>query len=252
MRGIAALAVCWYHFTAERLGFLPDGFARFSEPFGRIGVEVFFVISGFIIPFTLQRSGYRVSDYGTFLLKRIIRLDPPYLVAILGAIAIGYASAAAPGYGGPPFTASLAQVALHVGYLNVLTHRPWLNPVFWTLGVEVQYYLFIGLVFPLVASRSAPVRALAFAAMAFTAFLAEQERFLFHWLFLFMFGMAAFQFRAGILGRVAFAGWVVVLGVGACFAQGLEAAAIGTASCIVLGLLDFNVRRPLRLLWRIS
>ena len=55
---------------------------------GWAGVEVFFVISGFIIPFTLWQSGYRLKNYARFILKRIIRLDPPYLLSILLAIAL--------------------------------------------------------------------------------------------------------------------------------------------------------------------
>src|SRR5690349_12055072 len=119
LRGIAALGVCWYHFTNGNKTFLPEGVLKSSGTFGWLGVEMFFVISGFIIPYALHRSGYRISDYGTFILKRIIRLDPPYLVAILIVIALGYASTATPGFQGPPFEPTITQVVLHLGYVNV-------------------------------------------------------------------------------------------------------------------------------------
>lgn len=92
LRGVAALSVSWYHFTNGNSAFLPDGTLKTSGEYGWLGVEVFFVISGFIIPFTLARSGYRLADYGTFLVKRVVRLDPPYLVAIALIIALGYLS----------------------------------------------------------------------------------------------------------------------------------------------------------------
>jgi peptidoglycan/LPS O-acetylase OafA/YrhL len=252
LRGIAALAVCWYHLTSERNGFLGDGILSSSGKPGWMGVDVFFVISGFIIPYTLWRSAYRLPDYGIFLLKRVVRLDPPYLVTMLAAIVLGYASTATPAFRGPPFTASFAQVALHLGYVNTFFNYPWLNPVFWTLGVEVQYYLLAGLVFPAIASRSAIVRASAFAAMACTVFCTREEKYVFHWMFLFMLGMAAFQLRAGMLRGRTFALWAGLLGGGACLAHGFVVGSVGVATCLLLGLLDADVKQPLRFLGRIS
>ena len=144
---------------------------------------MFFVISGFIIPYALHRSSYRVTDYGRFILKRIIRLDPPYLVGILIVIALGYASSATPGFSGPPFEPSLAQVVLHLGYVNVLFGYPWLNPVYWTLAIELQYYLLVGLLFSAVAHRSIIERAPAFGCLAGLALLVPAEQYLlaFRW-----------------------------------------------------------------------
>jgi peptidoglycan/LPS O-acetylase OafA/YrhL len=252
LRGIAALAVCWYHLTSERHGFLPDGLLKSSGKPGWMGVDVFFVISGFIIPYTLWRNAYKLSDYGIFLLKRVVRLDPPYLVSMLGAIVLGYASTATPAFRGPPFTVSFAQVALHLGYMNTFFNYPWIIPVYWTLGVEVQYYVFAGLAFPAIVGRSAIVRASAFAAMACTVFLTRQEKYVFHWMFLFMLGMAAFQLRAGILSRRQFTLWVGLLGAGSCVAYGSVIAAVGVSTCLLLGLLDADVKQPLLFFGRIS
>lgn len=189
LRGIAALGVCWNHFTNGNPAFLPEGALKASAAFGW---SIFFVISGFIVFYALQRRGYRVSDYGRFLLKRIVRLDPPYLVAIFVVIVLGYASSATPGFRGAQFEPSFAQVALHLGYINAFFGYPWLNPVFWTLAIELQYYLLAGLLFPVVAHRSMIVRASTFGFLAMLAFSIPAEQFLFHYLFLFMLGMAAF------------------------------------------------------------
>src|SRR5947209_2252350 len=83
LRGLASLAVCWYHLVYANHAFAGGGLVaavlRDSARNAWVGVEVFFVISGFVIPLALYRSGYTPRRFGTFMLKRIIRLDPPYL-----------------------------------------------------------------------------------------------------------------------------------------------------------------------------
>jgi len=57
-RGLAALAVCVFHFT--KYLWPDDSVIRKAGSFGWAGVESFFVISGFIIPYAMERSGYAV------------------------------------------------------------------------------------------------------------------------------------------------------------------------------------------------
>ncbi len=53
-----------------------------SGKYGYLGVDIFFVISGFVIPWSLYRTRYAIRDYPRFLLKRNVRLYPPYLASI--------------------------------------------------------------------------------------------------------------------------------------------------------------------------
>lgn len=241
LRGIAALGVCWFHFTHGNATFLPEGVLKSSGTYGWLGVEIFFVISGFIIPYALYRSGYSSADYGSFILKRIIRLDPPYLVGILVVLALGYATSATPGFKGAPFAPSFVEILLHLGYANVFFGYRWLNPVFWTLAIELQYYLLVGLVFPAVAHRSDFVRATAFVLLACLAAFISAEQFLFRWLFLFMLGMAAFQLRMHLIGRRQFTLWVILFGMGAWHMGGISVAMTGTVVSLLLGLFDTKV-----------
>jgi peptidoglycan/LPS O-acetylase OafA/YrhL len=254
LRGVASLSVCWYHLTNGNANFLPDGLLKSSGAYGWLGVEIFFVISGFIIPYSLYRSSYHVSAYGTFLLKRIIRLDPPYLVSIIIVIALRYVFAALPGLGGTPFHFSLVQFILHIGYINVFFGHPWLNPVFWTLAIELQYYLLAGLLFFVIAHRSPLVRALAFLCLAGLALSvsANQFQFLFHWLFLFMLGMAAFQLRTGILKLRMFILWVAALGIGAWYVNGLVISATGVVTSLAIALFEIGVKEPLLFFGHVS
>ncbi|MHB8208815.1 acyltransferase family protein [Mucilaginibacter sp.] len=44
---------------------------------------IFFVISGFVIPYSLFKANYELKHYFKFLYKRVLRLHPPYLAALL-------------------------------------------------------------------------------------------------------------------------------------------------------------------------
>ena len=59
LRGLAALAVCIFHFDHDGALGVPSVSRVLS--YGYLGVQMFFVISGFIIPYSMLRSGYRLS-----------------------------------------------------------------------------------------------------------------------------------------------------------------------------------------------
>lgn len=142
VRGIAALAVCLFHFTK---GFIAEikGVAMFI-PYSWIGVEVFFVISGFVIPYSLLKTRFRLSSYKNYMVKRILRIEPAYLISIVMIIFLNYLSTLVPIYQGAPFQISLSNLALHLGYLVDFFDEEWLNPVYWTLAIEFQFYIVIG------------------------------------------------------------------------------------------------------------
>jgi peptidoglycan/LPS O-acetylase OafA/YrhL len=53
LRVLAALGVAWFHFTNGNVSFLDAGWLKNSGKYGWLGVEVFFVISGFVVPYSL-------------------------------------------------------------------------------------------------------------------------------------------------------------------------------------------------------
>jgi len=154
MRGLAALLVVFQHnlhrypgtlFTGY-LGFLGD-LGRTGGGLGEIGVAAFFVISGMVLPLSLG-GGYRWRLFPMFLLRRAIRIEPTYLASVAIAVVIIYGmSSIAPN--GTPCLPSLKQLALHALYLIPFSHQEWIQPVYWTLAVEFQFYLCIGLIFPM-------------------------------------------------------------------------------------------------------
>lgn len=137
------MAVCFFHFTK---GFISDdsSISEILMPYAWVGVEVFFVISGFVIPYMLLGQPFKGKHYGGYLLKRLIRIEPAYLGSIILIIGLNYISSLFTIYKGPPFSVSGHNILLHLGYLVEFFDGEWMNPVYWTLAIEFQYYLIIG------------------------------------------------------------------------------------------------------------
>ncbi len=148
---------------------------------GHRGVELFFVISGFILalPFAAQHLTHgRPVRLGSYYLRRVTRLEPPYLIALTGfylaAVVLRTPDSASPNFWSDYF--------LRIFYLHDLVRgtAPLLDGVTWTLEIEVQFYLLAPLLaqlfkLPVVARR------LLFAALI--GLLPFAERFLpwAHW-----------------------------------------------------------------------
>jgi peptidoglycan/LPS O-acetylase OafA/YrhL len=248
LRGLASLAVCWYHLVVGSHGFVvASGISLIvarSAQNAWLGVEVFFVISGFVIPLSLYRAGYRLSNYGTFVLKRIIRLDPPYLLTIGLILALEFISIHVPSFRGSHMHSHYTALTLllHLGYLNAFFGGHWLSPVFWTLAIEFQYYIGLGVVFELIVHPSPPVRVVVFAALGILAFAFPSVNLVFHYLFLFMLGIVTFYYRAGMLRRASFIAAVPILSVGCWLTVGPLVAYIGGATAVIIAFVRYENR----------
>lgn len=86
LRGLACLAVCFKHFA----GTVGSHSLNQIAQYGGYGVPIFFAISGFILPYSMEKANYVRSDYLHFLLKRTIRLQPPYILSIIGIFALSF------------------------------------------------------------------------------------------------------------------------------------------------------------------
>lgn len=144
LRGIAALAVVLFHALEGRhIPALEEAMPRwfkFLISHGNLGVAVFFVLSGFVISHSLYSQRVNLSLAGRFMLRRSIRLDPPYWFAIAVAIAFALLSArVVPDKIAPSI--SSVQILAHVFYVQDLLGYPSINTVFWTLCLEVEFYL---------------------------------------------------------------------------------------------------------------
>ncbi len=194
LRAFAALFVAWGHFELGQTKWLD-----WSGKYGYTGVYIFFVISGFIIPYSLHRGGYRLADFARFMLKRCIRLYPPYLVSIpVTLLASNFILP--PIFPGPGIHVSARLLFDHLFYLNDFVGAPWISTVYWTLAIEFQWYLLVGLLYVLFVSRNPLVRFLPVALAMASYFLTTGDRVVSHTLPIFLIGVFVFQYKIGMIG----------------------------------------------------
>jgi exopolysaccharide production protein ExoZ len=145
LRGVAALAVVICHIAGHFYGFtrFSPGPEKLFGWLGECGVSLFFVISGFCIRLpearALHTGGKVRLDVREFLARRFLRIAPPYWLALAASIAVGalVRTDQIDGAHGP------WDVASHLLMLHTLTPSTFLgtNGVFWTIGLEVHFYL---------------------------------------------------------------------------------------------------------------
>jgi peptidoglycan/LPS O-acetylase OafA/YrhL len=152
LRGIVALLVCLYHFTD---GFFPEGdWLRFIFSKGYLGVEIFFVISGFVIPYTMYKSQYVFKDAGNFILRRLARIEPPYWCSIALIFLGDYIATFFRFYKDKVIEVNWKDLMYHIFHLNDFLDKPWLRGIYWSLAIEVQYYLLMALLFPFILFKN--------------------------------------------------------------------------------------------------
>lgn len=134
-RGFAALAVVAHHAvisTDAFVGVVPPHVASILGK-GHLGVDFFFVLSGFIIMYAHMGDSRSALAVRRYTFKRLIRIFPPYLPLSIGMIAL---YAVLPGFsasGGRDFS-------LMSSLLLLPADRPPALSVAWTLVHEMQFY----------------------------------------------------------------------------------------------------------------
>jgi peptidoglycan/LPS O-acetylase OafA/YrhL len=251
LRGIASFMVLLFHLTNNPVYLPANSALRGAGRWGWTGVEIFFIISGFVIPYAMYGKGYTLRDFPKFFKKRIIRIEPPYLLSIVLVLVLNYVSTLSPYYRGAPFSVDWKNVLGHVAYLNVFTGGTWLSPVYWSLAIEFQYYLIIALAFLWVSSSKRVYRLTFYVLFAGSAFLLGSGSFIFTFSGYFLIGILLFQFFSGIIGRGEFLAMQVVSLGFVCYRFGWVLMAISLVTVLAI-LFVRKVPRPLLYLGTIS
>lgn len=230
-RGLAALLVCFYHFGRG----LPDGFFKEACTYGNLGVDVFFVISGFVIPLWLDRAGCSWSQIPLFLCKRFIRLYPAYLLASFCSLVLWWVSGFVPGFRGEPISISGAGALANLFFLCDIVGQPWAVPVSWSLAIEWQYYLAVAFSFPFLCRSSASWRLVTITLWIVASFMPLGKQWLPAYGGAFAMGFVSFSHWKGDLSRNAFLFLSLLAGLAHGVQFGVASGLIGV--CTASGML---------------
>jgi peptidoglycan/LPS O-acetylase OafA/YrhL len=243
LRGVAILLVILFHAYAAWPSFVPYGNTYadlFPMKFGYLGVQLFFLISGFVILMTLEKS----VSFRQFLFKRWVRLIPGMLVCALIIYGFAIWEPARPSGEPQPLQLLPPLLLIHPKLVSMAVgaNVTSLEGAFWSIYVEVQFYVFFGFMYFWRGRTAALIALLAvyvawlvlrlftgpggsglslltvLGAMHFAWFLAGALFFLhfngrgrrFGWLALAATGAALLQFSGGQAAAAAF--------IAACFA----------------------------------
>src|SRR6202045_304631 len=146
LRAIAVMLVMNFHAFPEAM---PGGF---------IGVDIFFVISGFLITGIIARQlDQQRFSLVAFYNRRIRRIFPALIIVLFVTLVLGwlwmlpaaYAQLSADAFSSAAFFSNIA-LLLQSGYFDIESaKKPLLH--LWSLGIEEQFYLFWPLILMLVA-----------------------------------------------------------------------------------------------------
>lgn len=277
LRGLAAVIVIWVHngglFTPFNGAAATETLVNFFFKAGLMtGVPIFFVLSGFVVAVSTASVGLWFRDVPVFLLRRLVRLAPPYWFAIGLMIAALTVRALASRQYSVDF--SFAEMVANLFYVQGIIGVPDINVVFWTLTIELQFYLVFALA--LATAKALETKSPQLGAIAISTFFViscvisiaayinlpetiKHQNFISYW-FQFLLGICSFEIlsrRSALLIVTSIMVLVGCLVFGARQADGFALSAVAT-SMFIIGLgygkklssaLDY---KPLQVLGKIS
>ncbi len=130
--------VLLYHYTfrgyaSDHMTVMPYPHLSCCTKYGYIGVDLFFIVSGFVVLLGTASQGSPVR----FLIARIVRLYPTFWVCCTTTFLVTLL------IGGKWYTATLQQYLVNLTMLSGFTRVPSIDGAYWALFVEIKFYLLV-------------------------------------------------------------------------------------------------------------
>tara|TARA_B100000989_G_scaffold296485_1_gene279823 strand:- start:276 stop:1298 length:1023 start_codon:yes stop_codon:yes gene_type:complete len=142
LRGVAIIFIVLYHYTAHYSPdylFRSDNWTSDVTKHLWVGVDIFFILSGYCIAMTIFQS----QNYIEFLMRRFARIYPAYVFCGLTTL-IFYSFFDLPG----------REVDWYTGFMNLIfanfvpgLNFKYIDGVYWMLIVELKFYIFFGIIY---------------------------------------------------------------------------------------------------------
>jgi peptidoglycan/LPS O-acetylase OafA/YrhL len=148
LRGIAILLVISFHYINNQLWYAQSLLGRLickATSFGWVGVDLFFVLSGFLIGNILIKNRGAKNYFSTFYIRRVVRIIPNYFLAVSVFLII----CAIPFFSDNRFLTGdnvipwwSYYIMVHNNYMAAMnTMGNSANSITWSIGVEEQFYI---------------------------------------------------------------------------------------------------------------
>lgn len=153
LRVIASLSVGLFHFCNLTINnsqsYLESTnlLLRFSNVIWHFMFS-FFIISSYILFFSLSNESYTINNFGRFIYKRFLRIYPPFFISVIVFVIIQYLFTLNPNYVGYPFKIEWTKLISNLLFCPSFFGHSWYNAIYWTLAIEFQFYIVLGIVFP--------------------------------------------------------------------------------------------------------
>ena len=141
LRGIASLLVVLLHTTVNAKEIFKKDFLGGFFSFGGAGVDIFFVLSGFIITYTSAKGLTQPGKMLPFLRRRFVRIFPTYWIIITLFILL---QLALPSFYKTHYDFTISNIC---STIFLLPGHPMVNGVSWTMSYELFFYALFSLAF---------------------------------------------------------------------------------------------------------
>ncbi len=192
LRAFAIIFVLLAHSTSalEKDLVIKFGQTEFQSLFfnGWVGVDLFFVLSGFLITAQLLRKTLNMKNLKVYALRRFFRIAPAYYIVVVLTLIVYYYAV--------PILVNNEDVGLfdfagewispllaHFAFLHDYVGRdPIINGLFWSIPIEIKFYLFLPVILVLIGKMKDPKKQV-FAIAAFFVLYVVSKYFLFYSLY---------------------------------------------------------------------
>ena len=137
LRFFAAFWIVLYHYTffgylCNKMTVLNLQELGYFFKYGFLGVELFFMISGFVILMSLENK-----NIVSFVKSRFLRLYPTFFISMsLTSLVVFY-------FGGMRYTVTLTEYIINLSMISDIFHVKYIDGVYWTLLFELKFYFII-------------------------------------------------------------------------------------------------------------
>jgi peptidoglycan/LPS O-acetylase OafA/YrhL len=237
LRGIAALLVVIFHYTSRFSEIYPDQPKAIDIHFGHVGVQIFFIISGYVIFMTLDRIEMNGSSLFDFAKARFLRLYPLFWVCVISTFCLIQL------LGLPGREVTAIDAIINLTMAPRFLGANYVDGVYWSLEVELLFYVWIALIYRFVPPKWQTIAIACWVIFGYLIIAASAEGLpvaiprilsVADWSPYFALGIAIYRYTSRLLGKAGLLSFFILCGINAIKTLGGIEITILIATCSMM------------------